>query len=125
MPVNDGYDYGAPRPGARAAAGRARRAGPAMGYAGTAEERGADQAARRRGDRCAAGAGAGLAVLLWGPLLRGTVVNAAHDPTEPSAPLVKLVVFAAVTLLLTAVLAQTLGSFGRPAAPATGPGSPT
>ena len=43
---------------------------------------------------------------------------------DVAAPLVKLLVFAAVTLLLTALLAQTLGA-SRPAASPTAPGSPT
>jgi phospholipid/cholesterol/gamma-HCH transport system substrate-binding protein len=83
VPINDGYDYGAKRdappklPVGLApppAAGLA--PSPAMGYAGTTEERDLVKPL--------VGAATGtlpvqvpdIAVLLWGPLLRGAVVNA-------------------------------------------------
>jgi phospholipid/cholesterol/gamma-HCH transport system substrate-binding protein len=81
-PINDGYDYGAPRPGppmlpvgVPAAPGAAAPA-PAMGSPGPAAEHGHV--------RPQVGAAKGvtpvevpdIAVILWGPLLRGVVVNA-------------------------------------------------
>jgi phospholipid/cholesterol/gamma-HCH transport system substrate-binding protein len=83
VPINDGYDYGAKRDAPPKlpvgltpppAAGLA--PSPAMGYAGTTEERDLVKPL--------VGAATGtlpvqvpdIAVLLWGPLLRGAVVNA-------------------------------------------------
>jgi len=80
-PINDGYDYGAARPGpAKVPVGIPGTsppvAGPSMGPAGTAEEQNLL--------RPLIGAATGvppvevpdIAVILWGPLLRGVVVNA-------------------------------------------------
>jgi phospholipid/cholesterol/gamma-HCH transport system substrate-binding protein len=83
-PINDGYDYGGSRPGpaplpvgipGTAPAGGP-GAGPSMGSAGTAEEQDLI--------RPLIGAATGvppvevpdIAVILWGPMLRGAVVNA-------------------------------------------------
>jgi phospholipid/cholesterol/gamma-HCH transport system substrate-binding protein len=71
--LKDGYDYGAARPAVTLPVGVA---SPAMGLAGTAEERNLVKPL--------IGAATGtppvevpdIAVLLWGPLLRGAVVNA-------------------------------------------------
>jgi len=81
FPINDGYDYGASRPGppkipVGLTAPAQNSAPPAMGYAGTTEERDLLKPL--------IGAATGIppvqvpdiAVLLWGPLLRGGVVNA-------------------------------------------------
>jgi phospholipid/cholesterol/gamma-HCH transport system substrate-binding protein len=84
VPINDGYDYGANRPAPPRlpvgvpAAGPAPPAAqpPSMGSAGTAEEQGVV--------RGLVGAALGvpplevpdIAVILWGPLLRGAVVSA-------------------------------------------------
>ena len=83
FPINDGYDYGADRPGpARLPVGIPGTApgapvtGPSMGSAGTSEEQNLL--------RPLIGAATGvppvevpdIAVILWGPLLRGAVVNA-------------------------------------------------
>ncbi|MGC9667779.1 MCE family protein [Planosporangium sp. 12N6] len=79
VPVNDGYDYGADRvtpPLVVGVPGGAALSGTAMGSAGTAEERNLVKPL--------IGAAAGtpptevpdIAALLWGPLLRGAVVNA-------------------------------------------------
>jgi phospholipid/cholesterol/gamma-HCH transport system substrate-binding protein len=87
LPINDGYDYGGSRPatpglpvGIPGTAGGASAAGsgPAMGSAGTAEEQNVL--------RPLIGAATGvppvevpdIAVILWGPLLRGAVVNASE-----------------------------------------------
>ena len=67
-PINDGYDYGAPRsalPYARHGLGRDRAGAGA-----------AQAAARRLSGGTAPEQVPDVAVLLWGPLLRGTVVNA-------------------------------------------------
>ena len=72
--VDDGYDHGATRTPATVSGGPAQPA--SMGYAGTAEERALI--------RPLVGAATGtdparvpdVAALLWGPILRGTVVNA-------------------------------------------------
>jgi phospholipid/cholesterol/gamma-HCH transport system substrate-binding protein len=78
VPINDGYDYGAKRPSTLLPVGvpAGTAPNPAMGYAGTAEERNLIKPL--------IGATTGtppvevpdIAVLLWGPLLRGAVVNA-------------------------------------------------
>jgi phospholipid/cholesterol/gamma-HCH transport system substrate-binding protein len=79
-PINDGYDYGAPRPGPVplpvGIPGTAPATDPSMGSAGTAEEQNIV--------RPLIGAATGvppvevpdIAVILWGPMLRGAVVNA-------------------------------------------------
>ncbi|MEV1289145.1 MCE family protein [Micromonospora sp. NPDC049679] len=80
LPINDGYDYGAARPAVKLPVGvvPAVPAGaplPAMGYAATNEEKALVKPL--------VGAVTGIppvevpdiAVLLWGPLLRGAVVN--------------------------------------------------
>ncbi|GAA4713203.1 MCE family protein [Phytohabitans rumicis] len=76
-PINDGYDYGADRSGVTLPVGLPSPAAPVdMGTAGTTEE--------RELVKPIVGAVTGLlpvevpdiAVLLWGPLLRGAVVNA-------------------------------------------------
>jgi phospholipid/cholesterol/gamma-HCH transport system substrate-binding protein len=80
LPINDGYDYGAARPAATLPVGvlppaAAAALTPAMGYAATGEERALVKPL--------VGAVTGIppvevpdiAVLLWGPLLRGAVVN--------------------------------------------------
>jgi phospholipid/cholesterol/gamma-HCH transport system substrate-binding protein len=76
--INDGYDYGASRSAPKLPVGvpAGTPPNPAMGYAGTAEERDLVKPL--------IGAATGtppvevpdIAVLLWGPLLRGAVVNA-------------------------------------------------
>lgn len=64
-PAHDGYDYGGPR-------------GPvAMGIAGTAEEQAVIKPLVAAATGTPATGVSDTAVLLWGPLLRGTVVNAA------------------------------------------------
>jgi phospholipid/cholesterol/gamma-HCH transport system substrate-binding protein len=72
VPVNDGYDYHGDRPPAPLPVGLAP---VSMGYAGTAEE----QDLLKPLVAAATGASAtqvpDVADLLWGPLLRGTVVN--------------------------------------------------
>jgi phospholipid/cholesterol/gamma-HCH transport system substrate-binding protein len=79
-PINDGYDYGADRTSPRLPVGlpttsTPATASPEMGYAGTAEERDLVK------PLVAAVTGTlpvevpDIAVLLWGPLLRGGVVN--------------------------------------------------
>jgi phospholipid/cholesterol/gamma-HCH transport system substrate-binding protein len=84
FPINDGYDYGSGRtspklpvglPATTPASGGTAATSPEMGYAGTAEERDLVKPL--------VGAVTGtppvevpdIAVLLWGPLLRGGVVN--------------------------------------------------
>lgn len=80
--VNDGYDHGGARPpallpvgpiGAAAAGGHAPAA---MGYAGTAEERALLRPLLGAATGTSAQDVPDVAVLLWGPLLRGAVVNA-------------------------------------------------
>jgi phospholipid/cholesterol/gamma-HCH transport system substrate-binding protein len=82
--LNDGYDYGGSRPAApklpvgiaapppAAAAGP----GPAMGYAGTAQEQDLLKPLIGAASGIPAPEVPDIAVLLWGPLLRGAVVNA-------------------------------------------------
>jgi phospholipid/cholesterol/gamma-HCH transport system substrate-binding protein len=90
LPINDGYDYGGSRPGpakvpvgipgAPASGAPVAGPGPSMGSAGTAEEQNLI--------RPLIGAATGvppvevpdIAVILWGPLLRGAVVNARSAP---------------------------------------------
>lgn len=76
VPIDDGYDYGPDRGGVPPLpVGLASPSAPAMGYAGTAQERDLVKPI--------VGAASGIppvevpdiAVLLWGPLLRGAVVN--------------------------------------------------
>ncbi|MFC4110465.1 MCE family protein [Micromonospora zhanjiangensis] len=74
-PIGDGYDYGGSRPGPAKLPVGLPAGGPTMGYAGTSEERDLVKPI--------IGAATGtlpvqvpdVAVLLWGPLLRGAVVN--------------------------------------------------
>jgi len=72
VPLDDGYDYGTSRTAARLPVGLSLAP---MGYAGTAEE----QALVKPLVAAATGTPADqvppVADLLWGPLLRGTVVN--------------------------------------------------
>jgi phospholipid/cholesterol/gamma-HCH transport system substrate-binding protein len=96
VPVDDGYDRGgaraatpkvpvgtaSPAPGGPAAQAGGPAAqvigdtgGPGMGYAGTDEERKLLKPLIGAATGVAAGAVPDIAVLLWGPLLRGTVVN--------------------------------------------------
>jgi phospholipid/cholesterol/gamma-HCH transport system substrate-binding protein len=76
--INDGYDYGAKRPldllpvGLPAGAA----ANPAMGFAGTAEERALIKPLIGAATGAPVVEVPDIAVLLWGPLLRGAVVNA-------------------------------------------------
>jgi phospholipid/cholesterol/gamma-HCH transport system substrate-binding protein len=80
FPINDGYDYGGSRPGpAKVPVGNPGSgpvSGPSMGSAGTSEE----QNLLRPIIGAATGAPPvevpDIAVILWGPLLRGVVVNA-------------------------------------------------
>jgi phospholipid/cholesterol/gamma-HCH transport system substrate-binding protein len=91
--VNDGYDYGLARPpitlplqlpGAPAAAGSTAQTPlpvtlpltAPMGFAGTAEERDLVKSLLAGSTGTPAAQVPDVAVLLWGPLLRGTVVNA-------------------------------------------------
>jgi phospholipid/cholesterol/gamma-HCH transport system substrate-binding protein len=76
VPINDGYDYAGPRPGPlQLPVGLPATAAPPMGSAGTAQEQALVKPL--------VGAAMGtppvevpdIAVLLWGPLLRGAVVN--------------------------------------------------
>lgn len=78
-PIDDGYDYRAkrsptvlPLPGASTAPAPP---DPTMGYAGTAEERALVKPLIAAATGVLPDAVPDLAVLLWGPLLRGTVVN--------------------------------------------------
>ena len=83
--LNDGYDYGGSRPAVPtlpvgitappppAAAGGA---GPAMGYAGTAQEQDLLKPLIGAASGIPVPEVPDIAVLLWGPLLRGAVVNA-------------------------------------------------
>ncbi len=71
--INDGYDYGGPRGGApKLPVGLS----ASMGLAGTAEERGFVKPLLGAAFDLPADQVPDLAVLLWGPLLRGAVVNA-------------------------------------------------
>ena len=79
VPIDDGYDYGAKRspsvlPLSPASAAPA-PLDPTMGYAGTAEERALVKPLVAAATGLVPDAVPDLAVLLWGPLLRGTVVN--------------------------------------------------
>jgi phospholipid/cholesterol/gamma-HCH transport system substrate-binding protein len=67
VPINDGYDH---RSGGSAAVQAA------MGYAGTAEESGVIKPLVAAATGTPASEVPDVAVLLWGPLLRGAVVNA-------------------------------------------------
>ena len=78
-PIDDGYDYGAKRspsvlPLSSTSAAPA-PLDPTMGYAGTAEERALVKPLVAAATGLVPDAVPDLAVLLWGPLLRGTVVN--------------------------------------------------
>ncbi|MEV0155188.1 MCE family protein [Micromonospora sp. NPDC050686] len=85
VPVNDGYDYGGDRPrsllpvgvpGASAARPAGPPAGsPAMGQAGTGEERALVKPLVGAVTGTPPAEVPDIAVLLWGPLLRGGVVN--------------------------------------------------
>lgn len=71
VPINDGYDYGAPRTPLAAGAPL-----PVdMGFAGTATERAVLQPVLAAATGVPASNVSDLAMLLWGPMLRGTVVN--------------------------------------------------
>jgi phospholipid/cholesterol/gamma-HCH transport system substrate-binding protein len=71
VPVNDGYDYGAARPVAPLPVGLV----APMGYAGTAEEQALIKPLVAVATGVSPDAVPDSADLLWGPLLRGTVVN--------------------------------------------------
>jgi phospholipid/cholesterol/gamma-HCH transport system substrate-binding protein len=75
VPVNDGYDYGAARPVAPLPVGVPGLTAP-MGYAGTAEERALIRPLVAVATGVSPDAVPDCADLLWGPLLRGAVVNA-------------------------------------------------
>jgi len=82
FPIDDGYDYGAARPatpkipvGVTAPASPSPAAPPAMGYAGTTEEQDLLKPLIGAATGIPAGQVPDVAVLLWGPLLRGGVVN--------------------------------------------------
>lgn len=83
VPINDGYDYGADRTtpklpvGVPAAPAALALDDPTMGYAGTAEERALVEPLLAAADGTATDEVPDVAVLLWGPLLRGAVVNLA------------------------------------------------
>jgi phospholipid/cholesterol/gamma-HCH transport system substrate-binding protein len=77
-PVDDGYDYGAKRSPSvlpLSAPAAPTPLDPTMGYAGTAEERALVKPLVAAATGLVPDAVPDLAVLLWGPLLRGTVVN--------------------------------------------------
>ncbi|HEV7899316.1 MAG TPA: MCE family protein [Planosporangium sp.] len=76
--INDGYDYGAKRPADLLPVGlpAGAAANPAMGYAGTAEERDLLKPLLGAATGTPPVEVPDIAVLLWGPLLRGAVVNA-------------------------------------------------
>jgi len=67
VPVTDGYDYGS-------ASGHA-DVQASMGYAGTAEERAVVKPLVAAATGIPTSEVPDIAVLLWGPLLRGAVVN--------------------------------------------------
>lgn len=82
--VNDGYDHGGSRPGPvklpvgippAAGSGPATGSAPAMGYAGTAEEQDLIKPIIGAATNTLPVEVPDIAVLLWGPLLRGAVVN--------------------------------------------------
>jgi phospholipid/cholesterol/gamma-HCH transport system substrate-binding protein len=74
--VNDGYDYGGTRPGPpKLSVGVPGGLPIAMGYAGTLEERGVLKPLLGAASGTPVDQVPDIAVLLWGPLLRGTVVN--------------------------------------------------
>jgi phospholipid/cholesterol/gamma-HCH transport system substrate-binding protein len=80
--INDGYDHSGSRPatpklpvGLTAPALPGSAAGPAMGYAGTEEERDLLKPLIGAASGVPAPEVPDIAVLLWGPLLRGGVVN--------------------------------------------------
>jgi phospholipid/cholesterol/gamma-HCH transport system substrate-binding protein len=77
VPVDDGYDYGAARPVAPLPVGLPAGLSVApMGYAGTAEEQALIRPLVAVATGVSPDAVPASADLLWGPLLRGTVVNA-------------------------------------------------
>jgi phospholipid/cholesterol/gamma-HCH transport system substrate-binding protein len=83
VPVNDGYDYGANRSSPKLPVGLpavpsagAPQPNPAMGYAGTNEERDLVKPLIGAATGTLPAEVPDIAVLLWGPLLRGAVVNA-------------------------------------------------
>jgi phospholipid/cholesterol/gamma-HCH transport system substrate-binding protein len=82
--VNDGYDHAGSRPGPvklpvgippAAASGPATGSAPAMGYAGTAEEQDLIKPIIGAATNTLPVEVPDIAVLLWGPLLRGAVLN--------------------------------------------------
>jgi phospholipid/cholesterol/gamma-HCH transport system substrate-binding protein len=87
VPLNDGYDYGFPRspttlplpgtggPAVPQAVPRMLPLAAPMGFAGTAEERDLVKSLLAGSTGTPAAQVPDVAVLLWGPLLRGTVVN--------------------------------------------------
>ncbi len=83
VPVNDGYDYGASRTTPRTPVGGLARPSayllddPTMGYAGTAEEKALVRPLLAAATDVPVTAVPDVAVLLWGPLMRGSVVDEA------------------------------------------------
>lgn len=82
-PINDGYDYGADRGGQKLVVGVPGQAQPgipagipSMGYAGTPEEQALVKPLVGAATGTLPAEVPDIAVLLWGPLLRGAVVNA-------------------------------------------------
>ena len=80
--LNDGYDYSGSRPatpklpvGLTVPAASGSTAGPAMGYAGTGEERDLLKPLIGASSGVPPAEVPDIAVLLWGPLLRGATVN--------------------------------------------------
>jgi phospholipid/cholesterol/gamma-HCH transport system substrate-binding protein len=80
--INDGYDHSGSRPatpklpvGLTVPAASGSTAGPAMGYAGTGEERDLLRPLIGSASGVPPAEVPDIAVLLWGPLLRGAVVN--------------------------------------------------
>jgi phospholipid/cholesterol/gamma-HCH transport system substrate-binding protein len=79
VPIDDGYDYGADRSSPKLPVGTpigAPAPNPAMGYAGTGEERDLVKPLLGAVTGTPPAEVPDIAVLLWGPLLRGAVVNA-------------------------------------------------
>ncbi|WP_433085526.1 MCE family protein [Dactylosporangium sp. CA-052675] len=77
VPINDGYDYGAARPGpAKLPVGTAGTLAPPSVEAGTQQERKLLEPLIGAATGVPPAEVPDIAILLWGPLLRGVVVNA-------------------------------------------------
>ncbi|MER7281764.1 MCE family protein [Dactylosporangium sp. NPDC000244] len=77
VPINDGYDYGAARPGpAKLPVGTVGTVAPPSAEAGTQEERKLLEPLIGAATGVPPAEVPDIAILLWGPLLRGVVVNA-------------------------------------------------